>query len=240
MNRWKEIKLRVKLLLRLFRDLRQGTRAKLVRPVSGDPPGFEYLISLEQPIRPNASVANKRLNIRLAADRIAQVTLAPGSIFSFWYVVGRPTLANGFRPSRNIVRGQLSEEVGGGLCQVSGILYHLALLAGLNVMERWPHSLDIYNDEDRYAPLGADATVVFGYKDLRISNPHPFPLAFSFDVADNQLICRVSSAGYIPKQLIAFRRQPAGEREKVTTVRITEAGETVLAVSSYGKINHAS
>lgn len=238
MNYRKEIKRQVRLLLRALHDVRTGARVKFAGPSPAGSRGLEYVVSLRQPIRPGASVQNKLINIRLACAHIRQVTIRPGQIFSFWHIVGKPSESNGFRRSRNIVGGRLSEDVGGGLCQVSGMLYHLALLAGLEVQERHPHSLDIYREEERPAPLGSDATVVFGYKDLRFENPYPFPLSFSFEVSDNQLICQLTSSGFIAKKQIRFQRESNADREIVTTVEVTETGEKILAVSHYGKLNH--
>jgi len=61
----------------------------------------------------------------------------------------------------------LALDYGGGLCQLSGIIYHAVLEAGLEILERHPHSLDIYTATTRYTPLGSDAAVVYGHKDLR-------------------------------------------------------------------------
>ena len=61
---------------------------------------------------------------------------------------------------------------------MSGLIYYVSLMAGLEVLERHPHSRDIYDDQTRYAPLGADATVAYGFKDLRVLNlflPGLFP-----------------------------------------------------------------
>jgi hypothetical protein len=49
-------------------------------------------------------------------------------------------------------------------------VYHIGIIAGLDIIERYNHSVDIYTDDTRFAPLGTDATVVYGYKDLRIRN----------------------------------------------------------------------
>lgn len=67
---------------------------------------------------------------------------------------------------RNLVAGKIQGNYGGGLCQVSGLLYYIALATGLEILERHAHSIDIYAEEDRFAPLGADDTVVFGYKNF--------------------------------------------------------------------------
>jgi hypothetical protein len=63
----------------------------------------------------------------------------------------------------------------------------------LKIVERHQHSVDIYTEENRYTPLGTDATVVFGYKDLRIRNPYHFPIQFWFSVEENHFIGELCS-----------------------------------------------
>lgn len=92
------------------------------------------------------------------------------------------------------------QDVGGGVCQVSGLIYHVSLLAGLVIEERHNHSIDLYTDETRFSPLGLDATVVFGYKDLRIQNKYSFPIKFEFLIADHTIEIKLISSEEIPLQ----------------------------------------
>ena len=55
-------------------------------------------------------------NITLALKGVNNLPVAPGAIFSFWHVVGRPTSARGFMPGRSLLGGQLRPDYGGGLC----------------------------------------------------------------------------------------------------------------------------
>ena len=68
-----------------------------------------------------------------------------------------------FEPRVKVVQ-VLKAVMGGGSCQLSGILYYLMLQAGLEAIERFPHSADIYTDETRFTLLGSDATVVIALK----------------------------------------------------------------------------
>ena len=171
---------------RLATDWLYGYRRKLVQPSQGDAEraaSFPARLSLEQPILPTDYVEAKIHNITLALKRMNNLPVAPGAIFSFWHVVGRPTSARGFVPGRSLLAGQLRPDFGGGLCQLSGLIYY----AGLEILERHPHSRDIYDNHTRYAPLGADATVAYGFKDLRVLNSFPFPVCFRAKVTPVQL-----------------------------------------------------
>ncbi|RMG70361.1 MAG: hypothetical protein D6722_08795, partial [Bacteroidetes bacterium] len=181
------------------------------------PADWPSRLSVSQPVFPSALHENKLHNIRLACGRIAKLEIAPGAIFSFWAAVGRPGRRQGFREGRNLINGRLQSAVGGGLCQISGLIYHLALLGGLEVLERYPHSLDIYTEETRYTPLGADATVVFGYKDLRLRNPLPQPLRLGFAIADDRVEGWWSGPEPLPVRELEFRRFPAGNKVRVET-----------------------
>ncbi len=235
MSCWKSTKVQVRLLRRWLSDVQQGLRRKMARATPETLGVFEHSLHLTQAIRQNASVENKRINIGLACNAISRVTVHPGQVFSFWQIVGRPAARRGFLPSRNIVGGNLTEDVGGGLCQVSGMLYQLALKAGLTITERHAHSVDIYREEERFAPLGADATVVFAYKDFRFVNPYAFPLRFVFELTESSFSGQLCSPQAIPEHEIHFSRHRAGNLEVVETILKNGSAETVLAVSRYAK-----
>ncbi len=114
---------------------------------------------------------NRTHNIRLTAKRLDHVFIPPGETISFNESVGPRTRKQGFRIARVLVRGQFTEDFGGGVCQVAGTLYNAALRAGMEIVERHRHSRPI-----GYLPAGLDATVNFGTLDLKLRNPFPTPL----------------------------------------------------------------
>ena len=228
---------------RLATDWLCGYHPKLVRPNQGDAvwaSSFPARVSLEQPILPTDYVEAKIHNITLALKRVNNLPLAPGAIFSFWSVVGRPTSARGFVPGRSLLAGQLRPDYGGGLCQLSGLIYYASLLAGLEVLERHPHSRDIYDDQTRYAPLGADATVAYGFKDLRVLNNLSFPVCFRVTVTPTQVICWVCSPEPIEESQIEFAKTTSGDGLTLVETRHRrrgQDGDRVLNVSSYRPLN---
>lgn len=88
------------------------------------------------------------------------------------------------------------------------MVYHLALIAGLKVTERHSHSVDIYEEDQRYTPLGADATVVWGFKDLRLHNPYPFAVSLGLAVRDGALHGEVNAAEAMTARMVEFMRVP--------------------------------
>ncbi|MBK6427678.1 MAG: VanW family protein [Blastocatellia bacterium] len=168
--------------------------------------GSEWPVRVElgQPVLPGRLHEGKVVNLRLGALSIDGSLIEPGGQWSFWRRVGRPSAGRGFREGRTISAGRLVGEVGGGLCQLSGLVYHLALLGGLEIVERHPHSVDIYLEQDRYTPLGSDATVVWGYKDLRLRNPCPFPVSIGCTYDEPRIVARLLCEGHLTPLDVTF------------------------------------
>jgi len=105
-------------------------------------------------------------NVELAASAIDATVIDPRAVFSFNGAVGARTAAFGFEKSVVLRDHLLVEGTGGGTCQVASTLHAAALLAGLDVVDRTPHSRP-----SAYIRMGLDATVTFGKIDLKVRNP---------------------------------------------------------------------
>jgi vancomycin resistance protein VanW len=213
------VRQRVAAARRALRDLRTGFRPERARA----PEDWPTHVHLGQAVRPGADAemyVNKVHNLDRACRAIDGAHLAPGGAWSYWALVGEPSTRRGYADGRCIVEAELVRKAGGGLCQVSGLLYHLALMGALEVLERHPHSIDLYRDEDRVTPLGADATVVWGYKDLRLRNPHPFPVAIRVWRTEDTIEAALAAPVPLPAHDVRFEREPSGPgRARVHTVR---------------------
>jgi vancomycin resistance protein VanW len=124
---------------------------------------------------------NKIHNLKLAANMLNNLIIKPGEIFSFWYLIKAPTYKRGFKEASTFINNRITSTVGGALCQLSGVIYNVALLSNMKIIERHAHSIDAYGDK-RYIPLGRDATVVYGYKDLRFKNTQRKPVILNVQV----------------------------------------------------------
>jgi len=114
---------------------------------------------------------NRARNIDTAAARLDGVVLLPHELFSFNALVGPRTVENGFSKGWEIFKGEMVEGIGGGTCQVASTFHAAAYLAGLDVIERLPHSRP-----SAYITMGLDATVVYPVVDLKLRNPYDFPV----------------------------------------------------------------
>jgi vancomycin resistance protein VanW len=209
-----EVRQEIKHHLRVLRDTAHGIRFDrdlLKGDLLNDEPGSpstQQPIQLVQPIQHSSFYENKIINITRGAALLNQNLIRADQSWSFWHRIQRPNSANGFVAGRNLVNGELVAQSGGGLCQIASMAYHLALLAGLTILERHSHSIDIYQEHQRFTPLGADATVVWGFKDLRLHNPYPFAVSFEFSVQNGQLLGKINTEAKLMAQLVEFVRIP--------------------------------
>ena len=113
---------------------------------------------------------NKIINLNIAVPRLDGTLLRPGETLSYWKAIGRPTARKGYVPGMVLTGGKVSEEVGGGLCQLSNLIYWLTLHTPLTVIERHHHGYDVFPDSNRTQPFGSGATCYYPYVDLMIRN----------------------------------------------------------------------
>lgn len=114
----------------------------------------------------NSSANSKRnTNLKLACRAINGVVLKPGEEFSFNNVVGERTEAKGYQAASAYSNGEVVQEIGGGVCQVSTTLYNAVLRAGLKTTTRRSHTY-----EPSYVTPGMDATVSFNGPDYKFVN----------------------------------------------------------------------
>lgn len=130
---------------------------------------------------------NKVYNLKLAAAKINGIILRPEETFSFWRLVGKPTGAKGYLKGMALVNGYITTEVGGGLCQLSNLIYWMTLHTPLTVVERWRHNYDVFPDADRTQPFGSGATIAYNYVDLQIKNHTKQEYQLSVRVGDSFL-----------------------------------------------------
>ncbi len=157
-------------------------------------------------------VADRTHNLHVAAERIDGTVLLPGEVFDYNAVVGPRTHVNGFRNATVIAGGELSEDVGGGACQISGTLHAAALFAGLEILERSPHSRP-----SSYIKLGLDAMVNYPSVNFRFRNDLPFPVLLHVTVGHGTV--RAEVLGKQRTRVVTFVREIEGYTPYVEEVR---------------------
>lgn len=119
---------------------------------------------------------NKIHNLQLAIRSLNNTVLEPGQILSYWKMIGAPMFWRGFKKGMVLVNGHVQGRTGGGLCQLSNLIYWMTLHSPLTVTERFRHSFDVFPDSSRTQPFGSGATCVYKYRDLQIRNEYIVPL----------------------------------------------------------------
>lgn len=115
---------------------------------------------------------NRISNIQLACSKIEGTILYPGDVFSYNDALGERTEAAGFKMAGAYSNGEVVEELGGGICQVSSTLYSAMLYAyRVNTVQRVPHYFPV-----DYLEKGYDATVSWPKPDFKFRNDTDYPI----------------------------------------------------------------
>lgn len=113
---------------------------------------------------------NKVSNLKLAAARLDGLILRPGETFSYWRLIGKPNKRKGYQEGMVLFLGCIGGDIGGGLCQLSNLIFWMTLHTPLTVVERYRHSHDVFPDSGRTQPFGSGATCAYPHRDLMIRN----------------------------------------------------------------------
>lgn len=137
----------------------------------------------------NTTANSKRnTNVRLASEAINGTVLKPGEEFSFNDTVGQRTEEKGYQAAAAYSNGEVVQEIGGGVCQVSTTLYNAVLRAGLKTTVRRSHTY-----EPSYVTPGQDATVSYGGPDYKFVNNSNTAIGIRASYGDR--VCTVSIYG---------------------------------------------
>lgn len=120
------------------------------------------------------SSGNRIQNVTVGAAHVNGLVLEPGAVVSISALLGPRDAAHGYALAGVYSGGKTVPGYGGGICQVSSTVYNAAMNAGLKVIQRYPHSMPV-----SYLPLGQDAAISWGSKDLVIQNPYDTPVTFA-------------------------------------------------------------
>jgi len=228
---------------RTLRDRLTGLANDIIEPAQSPQAVClaHQVIHLRQPIRKTPYWQGKAENLRIAAQRLNRITLPPGRVLSFWRAVGAPTEQNGFRLGRSIRSDAVSADIGGGLCQISGLLYEIGLRAGLQIVERQAHTQDLYTDETRFTALGLDATVVWGHKDVRLRNDTGQFLAIGFEVTSEEVHATLWSERPMALARVTIEIEAGDQRgRRVSVFRNTGSRPVRVSSDFYRLADHAS
>ena len=183
-------------VLKIIERIREGDYSELV--IRGEP--VDPSLSLDVLKKNTVSIGtytttttddeNRNTNIQLICEAIDGIEMQPGEVLSINGLVGERTAEKGFKSAPAIIDGKkLTNELGGGICQVSGTLYNAALLADMEIVERVHHSWP-----SSYLPVGLDSTLNWEDKDLKIKNTSDLPVYISATFQDRTVKVEIFGA----------------------------------------------
>lgn len=126
------------------------------------------------------STQNRIDNVVLAAKSIDGLVLAPGEQFDYNKALGERTTERGYKAAGAYSGGEVVQEVGGGICQVSSMVYYAALLSNLQIDTRSCHYFPV-----SYVNPGMDATVSWGGPEFRFTNDREWPIRIEAGVDES-------------------------------------------------------
>jgi len=125
-------------------------------------------------------------NLQLGGKLLDGTIVRPGETFDFNQALGPRSEARGFRPAPTIEQGVLTLTPGGGTCQTASTLYAAAFFAGMEPVQRRPHSRP-----SGYILLGLDATVTYPNINMAFRNPFDFPVVIHYKVENGVMRCEI-------------------------------------------------
>ncbi len=159
--------------------------------------------------------ANRKSNVKLAAEACNEKILLPGEEFSYNSTTGSRTADKGYKNAPIYQQGQSVDDIGGGICQTSSTIYYAVLHTNLEVVERHCHQFNT-----GYVDMGMDATVFYGSLDFRFKNSTDYPIKIvtnSYDSNGNRYL-NVKIYGTNPEGVYAVPKSSIFDKVAPTTV----------------------
>jgi len=233
------IRLAVALLRRAAADALAGYRFASSRAgIEGFVQPFRrYALPLRVYPGQEAVAEAKRRNSLILAAALDGTVVGPGEVWSLWRFAGAPTRRKGYGEAAAIVDGELTTSVGGATCLVSTVIFNAGLIAGLDVVERTQHSVDTYG-ERRYFELGRDATIEYGYLDLRFANPYPYPLRLTVTVEPDEVRAAFHAPAHRPIDVLVEVRVDRSNPSVIRTETVQTTRGTMLPTRRW--VGHSS
>ncbi|MCQ6563863.1 glycopeptide resistance accessory protein VanW [Paenibacillus mendelii] len=131
---------------------------------------------------------NKVFNLKLAAKTLNGLLIRPGETFSFWRLVRHADKHISYKDGLTVVNGKLTTMSGGGMCQMSNLLFWMFLHTPLMVTERSGHNVKEFPEPNSDEIKGVDATISEGWIDLKARNDTDCTYQISVAFDDENII----------------------------------------------------
>jgi vancomycin resistance protein VanW len=172
---------------------------------------------------------NKVHNHGLALPHLTDILIRPGETFSIWRLIGRPTVAKGYREGMELHLGRPRGGIGGGLCQIANLIHWLALHTPLRVTQRASHSFDPFPDQGRVIPYGTGAALFYNYIDLWLFNPTQITFQLQLWLTDTLINGEMRADAQLPHRYRIHAQNEAFTQTNGTWFRHNEIWRDTIA-----------
>lgn len=162
-------------------------------------------------------------NIKLFTRKLNNAVIKVGEEFSCDSYGGDREWSDGYRSAPGYINGEVKPILAGGICQATSTIYNALLYADLEITERHPHSLTV-----KYAPLGLDAAIAKGVKDLKFINN-----------TDNPIVLQtyVTSDGYVKASILGIPSEKNKSIKLFTKVFSSKSADAYKETYINGQLN---
>lgn len=126
---------------------------------------------------------NKVFNLKLASKQINHILIKPNETFSLQMRLKNADKKEKYKKGLISVKGEVDFVEGGGLCQLSNLLFQVFLNSPLTIIERHTHKVKEFPDPMQDSLKGIDSTIADGFLDLKVRNDtdNVFQICITFD-----------------------------------------------------------
>lgn len=220
-----------KIVKKILQSWRKFQRRKLRKNIREEEI-FSDLLH-RQEISYNRDDKNHTINMELITKEINGIVLLPNETFSFNQNIGERTEEKGYKFGPVYVRGKLTKDIGGGICQATTGLYNCALFSNIKILERKAHP-----KVSEYIAPGRDATVYYGLIDLVFKNTRKYPIKIVIYLDKMNGTHVFEMWGKNVEKINVKLSQKVKENKKeiiVTTYREVYNGERLLKIEKISK-----
>lgn len=155
-------------------------------------------------------------NLENGTEKLSGTVLMPGETLSVGQTTGPFNAENGYVQAGAYENGQVVEDYGGGICQVSTTLYNAVIYAELEIVERSPHSMTV-----AYVKPSRDAAIAGDYLDFKFKNNYDTPIYIYGEVNDSgQLQFIIYGKETRPEnRTVEYESETVGTKEYGTTYK---------------------
>ncbi len=171
---------------------------------------------------------NKVDNLKIISQTMNHILIYPGETFSFCFLSKYANKYGKYKKGLVLVNDKIVPKTGGGVCQLSNLLYYLFLMSPLTIVERHGHQSKSFPNPDKDSLEGIDATIYSGWLDLKVRNATDVTFQIDIDFDDTYIIGRILSdeevkeKGIILNENFKYVRKNEKIYEKVSVIKVLQ------------------